>query len=182
MKKRQKITKQTQTHTPNEDDSQEPKHCPLASHQGCTIGPEAPNSTGYQCNAVEHEQIDHKTTEFNKRFYDQLDEYNRAKAKIKELEMSTQHHDQKVERLNDQLEQLSMELADVKKQIHDKGRNMTDATPLVEMRAAIQRLKEENREFDILIGVLYHELTLARKGEGNYKQSEDAESDDGITS
>lgn len=132
--------------------------------------------------SVEHEQIDHKTTEINKRFYDQLDEYNRAKAKIKELEMSTQHHDQKVERLNDQLEQLSMELADVKKQIHDKGRNMTDATPLVEMRAAIQRLKEENREFDILIGVLYHELTLARKGEGNYKQSEDAESDDGITS
>jgi len=129
--------------------------------------------------SVEYEQIEHKTTEFNERFCDQLDEYNRAKAKIKELEMSTQLHDHNVEKLNDQLEQLSIELAEVKKQIHDKGRNMTDTKPLVEMRAAIQRLKEENKEFDILIGVSYHELTRARKGEGDFKQSEEAESDDG---
>ena len=31
---------------------------------------------------------------------------------------------------------------------------MTDATPLVETRAAIQRLKKENKELDLHIGIL----------------------------
>jgi len=129
--------------------------------------------------SLEREKIEHKTSIFNNgRFRDQLVEYHQARAKIEELEMAAEHRDENVNVLNGQLEQLTLELADVKKQIHDKGKSMTDAAPVIQMRAAIERLKEENREFDILIGVLYHEVTQARKGEGNYKQSEDEESDE----
>jgi hypothetical protein len=32
--------------------------------------------------------------------------------------------------------------------------NVTDANPVVEIRAAIQRLRKENRELDIYIGML----------------------------
>jgi intraflagellar transport protein 57 len=128
--------------------------------------------------SVEHDLIKDKTTEFNECFSVQIETYHQAKAKLKELEMSSQRRDENIKVLNDQLEQLSMELADVKKQIHDKGKSMTDTTPLVEMRAATQRLKEENKDLDIRIGVFYHELTQVRKGEGNFKRSEGEESDD----
>jgi len=131
--------------------------------------------------SLERDKIEQKTLIFNNRFRHSILEYHQARAKIEELEMAAEHRDENVNVLNGQLELLTLELADVKKQIHDKGKSITDTAPVIQMRAAIERLKEENREFDILIGVLYHEVTKARKGEGSYKQSEDEESDEDIT-
>lgn len=127
--------------------------------------------------SLQRDQIDTSTAEFNERFRDQLVEYHQAREKLQELEMSAIHRDKNMQVLNDQLEQLTIELDEVKKQIHEKGKSMTDKTHLIATQRAIQRLKEENREFDILIGVLYHEVTQARKGVGS-KHSEDAESDE----
>jgi estrogen-related receptor beta like 1 len=129
--------------------------------------------------SAEYDLQEKQTKKFNERFRHQIAEYHQVKAKIRELEESMHHHDQKTNTLNDHLEELSIELADLKKKIHDKGKSMTDTAPLVEMRKAIQRLKDENREFDITIGVLYHELTQARKGEGSYDDCGDVESEDG---
>ena len=42
----------------------------------------------------------------------------------------------------------------MKKKMDEKASGVTDATPLVEIRAAIQRLKKENRELDVRIGLL----------------------------
>mmetsp|Transcript_18817 Transcript_18817/g.29501 ORF Transcript_18817/g.29501 Transcript_18817/m.29501 type:complete len:161 (+) Transcript_18817:120-602(+) len=127
--------------------------------------------------SLQRDQIENKTAEFNKRFRDQLVEYHQARKKLEELEMSALHRDKNVKVLNDQLEQLTLQLDEVKKQIREKGRSMTDTTHLLDTQRAVQRLKEENREFDILIGVLYHEVTQARKGEVKI-QSEDADSDE----
>lgn len=126
--------------------------------------------------SLQREQIEHKTAEFIERFRDQLVEYREAREKLQELEMSALHRDKNMKVLNDQLEQLTIELDEVKKQIHDKGRSMTNPN-LIATQRAIQRLKEENRELDILIGFMYHEVTQARKGVGS-KHSDDEESDD----
>lgn len=130
--------------------------------------------------SLQRDQIDNKTAEFNERFRDQLVEYHQAREKLQELEMSALHRERNMKALNDQLEQLTIELDEVKKQIHEKGISMTDRSNLIATQRAILRLKEENREFDILIGLLYHEVTQARKGVGN-KHSEDAESDEDIS-
>lgn len=47
---------------------------------------------------------------------------------------------------------------------------MTDTAPLVEIRAALQRLKSENKELDIRIGVLDYSLTQVRMNESNLQE------------
>ena len=72
--------------------------------------------------------------------------------------------------------------------MESKSSSVTDATPLVDIRAAIQRLKKENKEMDIRIGVLDYELIQARMAEVKGSQeistsrgiSDDEESDDDI--
>ena len=53
----------------------------------------------------------------------------------------------------------------MKKKMESKSSIVTDATPLVDIRAAIQRLRKENKEMDIRIGVLDYELIQARMAE-----------------
>ena len=74
----------------------------------------------------------------------------------------------------------------MKKKMESKSSSVTDATPLVDTRAAIQRLKKENKEMDIRIGVLDYELIQARMAEAKESQelstshgvSDDEESED----
>ena len=86
------------------------------------------------------------------------------------------------------MECISDELDQMKKKIESKSSSVTDATPLVDIRAAIQRLKKENKEMDINIGVLDYELIQARMAEAKGSQEisnsrgisddEESESDD----
>ena len=76
--------------------------------------------------SLECDQIENKTAEFKERFRNQLSQYHQARAKLEELEVSAQHRDENVKALNEQFEQLSNELDQVKKQINDKGKSMTD--------------------------------------------------------
>ena len=70
--------------------------------------------------------------------------------------------------------------------MESKSSSVTDATPLVDIRTAIQRLRNENKEMDIRIGVLDYELIQARMAEAKGSQefstsrgiSDDEESDD----
>lgn len=55
---------------------------------------------------------------------------------------------------------ITEELDQRKKQIDLKVNSVTDANPLVEIRAAIQRLRKENRELDIRIGMLVSVMVI----------------------
>ena len=72
----------------------------------------------------------------------------------------------------------------MKKKMESKSSSVTDATPLVDIREAIQRLRNENKEMDMRIGVLDYELIPARMTEAKQEQStsrdvsDDEESDD----
>ena len=54
--------------------------------------------------------------------------------------------------------------------MESKSSSVTDATPLVDIQAAIQRLRKENKEMDIRIGVLDYELIQARMAEAKGSQ------------
>eukprot|EP00986_Skeletonema_menzelii_P005985 scaffold2258_cov144-Skeletonema_menzelii.AAC.14 len=127
--------------------------------------------------SLECEQIEIKTKSFKERFHKQLTQYHQARAKLEDLEESAQKREENVKALTEQFEQLSNELDEVKKQIHDKGKSMTDSTPLFDTQRAIQRLREENRYLDQYIGVLYHKVTLARQGEDDERKDEDSDED-----
>jgi len=58
------------------------------------------------------------------------------------------------------LNSITEELDQRKKQIDLKVNSVTDANPLVEIRAAIQRLRKENRELDIHIGMLVSVMVI----------------------
>jgi len=67
--------------------------------------------------------------------------------------------------------------------MESKSSSVTDATPLIDIQAAIQRLRKENKEMDIRIGVLDYELIQARKAEAakgsqEYSTSRDISDDD----
>ena len=66
-------------------------------------------------------------------------------------------HGENVKRLSESMENLSEELEKVKKKMDEKGMSMTNTAPLVEIRVALQRLKSENKELDVQIGVLVRE-------------------------
>jgi chromosome segregation ATPase len=128
----------------------------------------------------EYDLLDQQRSNFYERHREEIIEYQQTKEKIAELEESQLRHVQNTKELNDQLEQLSLELTDIKKRIKDKGKSMTDVSPLVDMRAAIATLREENQGLDIRLGLLYHELTKLRAEDEKNLEENDETSDDGI--
>lgn len=56
------------------------------------------------------------------------------------------------------LAQLSEEVERVKQEMEQRGSSMTDGSPVVHIKQAIQRLKAENVAMEIRTGVLEHTL------------------------
>ena len=56
--------------------------------------------------------------------------------------------------LSDDLQCLSDELNRMKKNLDGEATSVSDATPLAEIRAAIQCLQKEIKELDVYLGVL----------------------------
>ena len=79
---------------------------------------------------------------------------SQAKDQLKQLQEAHDEHTENAANLSDDLKSISEELDRRKKQIDSMVNNVTDANPVVEIRAAIQRLRKENRELDIYIGML----------------------------
>ena len=92
--------------------------------------------------------------QINELFRDQIVEYNNTKAKVKSLEESKNNHTKKAEELTERLNEVTEELTLIKKKIDEKGASLTDNAPLVEIRIALQKLRAENKELDVRIGVL----------------------------
>ncbi|XP_037086351.1 intraflagellar transport protein 57 homolog [Pollicipes pollicipes] len=61
-----------------------------------------------------------------------------------------------------QLAQLTDELDSVKQELEERGTSMTDGTPLVNIRKALNRIKQEVQGMDVRIGVVEHTLLQFR--------------------
>lgn len=99
-------------------------------------------------------KIEMKENHINVLFRDPINEYKKANSRLKLLEASKEAHVKKSEELSKALKEMTANVAAVKKKIDLKGSSITDSSPLVEIRAALQRLKTENKEFDLRIGIL----------------------------
>ncbi|ETN58190.1 intraflagellar transport protein 57 [Anopheles darlingi] len=77
--------------------------------------------------------------------------YNQVSGQLKQLEQekATNEHE---------LTKITNELENVKIQMEQRGNSMTDGSPLINIKKAIFRIKEEICEMDIKIGVMEHSL------------------------
>ena len=100
-----------------------------------------------------------------------LHQLQQAKEQLEQLEEEHSELTENTKLLADDLECISDELDQMKKKMESKSSIVTDATPLVDIRAAIQRLRKENKEMDIRIGVLDYELIQARMAEAKQDYS-----------
>ncbi|XP_055549547.1 intraflagellar transport protein 57 homolog [Wyeomyia smithii] len=80
-----------------------------------------------------------------------LIEYNQVNKLIKESD------GEKTEKKHELLK-ITNELENIKVQMEQRGNSMTDGSPLINIKKAIFRIKEEISEMDIKIGVMEHTL------------------------
>ncbi|KAI6660951.1 hypothetical protein LOD99_13674 [Oopsacas minuta] len=99
---------------------------------------------------------------------------------LKDLRVSRESHSevrqkyevgmQRVNELTQALNNITDELEGVKIRMDEHGTNMTDATPVVRIKHSLQRIKTENMQMDLRIGVLQHLLTASKLKEKSLMQ------------
>lgn len=108
-----------------------------------------------------------KESEIGGRFRSQVDDYKHAQNELQRLENAHTEHTENNRDLADDFEVISEKLDNLKKKVDEKASGMTDAKPLIDIRAAIQRLRAENKEMDIRIGILDYDLSQRRRFAAN---------------
>ena len=111
------------------------------------------------------------------KYAESLRQYRDATDRLESLR--TQHADMSstVGRQNEELADLTGRLHATKKSTKDKGRRMTDTTPLIRIKTAIQTVREEMQDMDVRIGVLGHlllqsQLAMAKRNKKRLQQQQ----------
>jgi len=68
--------------------------------------------------------------------------------------------------LTNELASVSDELGKIKEKMDARGNSMTDTSPLIKMKTAVGRLRQEAKQLEIRIGVVTHTL-VAKKLKAN---------------
>ncbi|XP_063313537.1 intraflagellar transport protein 57 homolog [Pelobates fuscus] len=91
-----------------------------------------------------------------------VQEYRVAQAKMSEVKDQYQQVTGRVTEKTRILSEITEELEKIKQEIEEKGSSMTDGAPLVKIKQALTKLKQESVEMDIRIGVLEHTLLQSK--------------------
>ncbi|XP_053310957.1 intraflagellar transport protein 57 homolog [Spea bombifrons] len=91
-----------------------------------------------------------------------IQEYRAAQAQFSEVKDQYQQVSSRVTEKTRILSEITEDLEKVKQEIEEKGSSMTDGAPLVKIKQALTKLKQETVEMDIRIGVVEHTLLQAK--------------------
>ena len=92
------------------------------------------------------------------KYADAIEQYRTAKDRLDSLQTEHTTLSSMVADETQEFQELTARLDATKKSIKDKGRRMTDTTPLIRIKTAIQTVREEMRDMDVRIGILSHLL------------------------
>ncbi|CAN0374930.1 unnamed protein product, partial [Pylaiella littoralis] len=94
------------------------------------------------------------------------EEYQKLHDELKAMKLKHQTTSSSVGDLTESLSALSDELQELKEKMDSKGDAMSEASPLVSIKQALQQIKAEIKTFDLRIGVVSHTLlsTKIRRG------------------
>jgi len=103
-----------------------------------------------------------KERNINGQFQHLAEEYSSIKVQLEEAQTRHTSHSEIVNELTNQLQEVAEQLDDVKGKTKSRGQTMTDASPLVQIKKALHKIKNEIKLMELRIGVVGHTLTRAK--------------------
>merc|ERR1712176_213021 len=117
-------------------------------------------STSLAASKTQLDQMHQKITRREKYIHGQMEgpiaEYRRLKDRLAEIEEKYRSAGSTVTDQSRTLAQITEELEAIKAQMDEKGTTMTDSGPLVKIKQAITKVKNELIQMELRIGVLQH--------------------------
>jgi estrogen-related receptor beta like 1 len=89
-------------------------------------------------------------------------DYRSMQEKLQETQNRANENSESVTNLTNDLARISDELEQIKSQMDDRGTSMTDTAPLVKMKQAMSKLKNEIKQMELRIGTVEHTLLHAK--------------------
>jgi len=110
------------------------------------------------------EKITAREKHMNKQLEGTINEFRVEHDKLAAKKEQYKAEGSRVSELTRELGDIGDELDSVKQQMDERGNNISDQKPLVNIKQALTRLKKEISEMDLRIGVCQHQLMTAKVG------------------
>nr|CAG4650353.1 EOG090X0ADS [Sida crystallina] len=108
------------------------------------------------------ERIQTRENYMNTQLNPLLNQYSKTQEQLKQVEEKYRSGSVGIEDRNQKLSALNEEIQLVKNEMDEKSSNMTDGTPLVNLKKVLVRMKAELATMDVRIGVASHLLLQSR--------------------
>lgn len=92
---------------------------------------------------------------------------------LKEATAAHTAHSTAVAAATSKLSAITEELDELKDAMNDRGSQMSEASPLVSIKQALQQIKSEIKTFDLRIGVVSHSLLATKVNRGKVSTAAD---------
>lgn len=111
-----------------------------------------------------------KERSINTHFQEVANAYKAVKQELDGIEKQYTSSNDEVLRLTNTLDEIQSRIAELRESVSAKDSSMSDASPLVQIKAALQDVKAEILSFDLRIGVVSKSLTQAKMNSAKRKK------------
>jgi len=105
------------------------------------------------------DKVESRERYLNKDLAASVQEYKTLSMELSKANNEIKENEQTLSEMEEAIVKLTNELENVKIQMEQRGNSMTDGSPLINIKKAVLRLREEISELDVKIGVLQHTMT-----------------------
>jgi estrogen-related receptor beta like 1 len=108
------------------------------------------------------ERVVGKEKYINNQFQTLAGEFRQAQEALKKVTEAYQSSSDNINNLTNELSAATEKLEEIKTHMDSRGNSMTDTSPLVQIKRALQSLREEIKTFELRIGVVGHSLMQSK--------------------
>lgn len=123
------------------------------------------------------ERVLQKERYINQNFEKLRNEYREITHKLQSVNQQYSTGNDKLQELTNALALIADKLEDVQSRQEEKGSSMTNTGPLVRMKKAIQKLREDRNQMELRIGVVAHTLMMSEMRQKNRDDDSNDDSD-----
>ncbi|KAK7944481.1 hypothetical protein WMY93_000209 [Mugilogobius chulae] len=108
------------------------------------------------------EKVSSREKYINNQLEGLIQQYRSAQAKLREVKDRYQQASGGVTERTRVLAEISEELEKVKQEMEEKGSSMSDGAPVVRIKQAVMKLRQETQQMEVRMGVVEHSLLQAK--------------------
>lgn len=105
------------------------------------------------------EKVESREKHLNKELKGDIEQYKNLHIDLSKMTSEIRDNERQTTEMEENLTRVTNELENVKIAMEQRGNSMTDGSPLINIKKAVVRLKEEIAEIDVKIGVLQHSMS-----------------------